>query len=135
MSEGEGGQEAGLRAPCTQLPLYLGSGPQGALELDVISVLHRERRERASVCGKEKRRENSEPLLMFDRQPEHFVPKPGKLAVKNKLLFKNIHHSKWLASLSSNNPIGRPFLPLKLLRCGKSIRKQKGGVGGALWRR
>lgn len=38
-----GGQ--GLMAPRKQLPLYLGRGPQGALELDVISVIHRERRE------------------------------------------------------------------------------------------
>lgn len=35
----------GSRGPWKQLPLYLRRGPQGALELDVISVMHRERRE------------------------------------------------------------------------------------------
>lgn len=40
-------KEEGPTALRKQLPLFLRSGPQGALERDVTSVMHRERRGRA----------------------------------------------------------------------------------------
>lgn len=65
-------------------------------------------------------------LLIFDRQPKLFCEENEQTTyVKNKLLFKNIHHWKGLISLSSNNPAPKAL--------GLPLNWRKKHTGGSLY--
>lgn len=93
----------------------LGGDPREPLNLmSFLSCIGRGASER--VRGKRSAEQTVSLCYYLIGSQSTSVPKPSELPVKNKLLFKNIHHSKWLVSLSSNNPIPRPFFPLKTLQ-------------------